>query len=309
MPEGPEICITAQYLKTKLKGRTISKLEVLSGRYTHAKLKGAEHLNGDKKYKVKDISSKGKLLWFKMESKAGNILYLINRFGLTGGWSFHRSNSDRIRLTIVDEKKNKTYQLYYYDDRNFGTIELTKDITDLTNKCDALAPDLLKTSFTPAQFMNWIKLFLSKSKKRNDALIGKILMNQNASDGIGSGIGNYLMPEILYDAKISPFRTVGSLSESEIEKLGVSIKKIIKLSYYNNATGYMTTFSNFVETHRKGIDNGKYSDYHKDIKFKATDKFEFKVYRQKTDKLGNKVENDKTINNGRTTYWVLAIQK
>jgi hypothetical protein len=71
----------------------------------------------------------------------------------------------------------------------------------------------------------------------------------------------------------------------------------------------MSNFESFAETHKLGIISGKYPDYHKDIKLKSTDAFEFKVYRQKTDKLGNKVEQDKTINEGRTTYWVSSVQK
>jgi len=307
MPEGPEVCITAQYLKTKLKGRQITKLEILSGRYSHSKLPGLEHLN--KAYTVKDVSSKGKLLWFSMVDSNNVYLYLISHFGLTGGWSFHRSNSDRIKLLVKNIKNNKTYNLYYSDDRNFGQLSLTKNIDDLTTKTNSLAPDFLKTPFTSAQFNTQIKTFLSKSKKRTDMILGKVLMNQNISNGLGSGIGNYLMPEILYDAKLSPFRKMGSLTDVEIDRLGISIKRIIKLSYYNNTTGYMSNFESFAETHKLGIISGKYPDYHKDIKFKPTDVFEFKVYRQKKDKLGNKVEQDKTINEGRTTYWVPSVQK
>ena len=281
---------------------------MLSGRYTHSALSGKEHLN--QPHTVKDVSSKGKLMWITMVDSSTNInLYLISHFGLTGGWSFHRSNSDRVKLLIKNLKNNKTYNLYYSDDRNFGQLSLTKNLDDLTNKTDAIAPDFLKTSFTSEQFLAQVKIFLSKSKKRPDMILGKILMNQNITNGLGSGIGNYLMPEILYDAKLSPFRTMGSLTDDEIKRLGTSIKRIIKLSYYNNTTGYMFNFESFTESHKLGIISGKYPDYHKDIKFKPTDVFEFKVYRQKTDKLGNKVEQDKTINEGRTTYWVPSIQK
>lgn len=311
MPEGPEVCITAQYLKSKLKNRHVTKLEILSGRYTHGKLKGAEYLDGKTHYIVNDVSSKGKLLWMTMTNSKDTTdkLYLISHFGLTGGWSFHKSNSDRIRLIVNNEKKKKKYHLYYSDDRNFGTIGLTKDLNDVTDKTDKLAPDLLKTEFTPQQFLDMVNTFVNKSSKRKDMILGKVLMNQNKSNSFGSGLGNYLTPEILYDAKLSPFRTLGSLSDTEIKTLGMSVKRILKLSYYNNTTGYMNNFESFVDSHKLGIKSGKYPDYHSDIKLKSTDEFEFKVYRLKTDKLGNPVKKDTSINDGRTTYWVPNVQK
>lgn len=71
----------------------------------------------------------------------------------------------------------------------------------------------------------------------------------------------------------------------------------------------MAEFGSFIDVHKKGIDNKLYPDYHTDVKLKKTDKFKFKVYQQTEDPLGNPVEKDKTINKGRTVYWVPKIQK
>jgi len=71
----------------------------------------------------------------------------------------------------------------------------------------------------------------------------------------------------------------------------------------------MTNFGDFISAHKKGIDSGKYPDYHPDIKLISTDKFDFKVYRKSKDSLDNPVVGDKTINKNRTTYWVPNVQK
>jgi len=117
-----------------------------------------------------------------------------------------------------------------------------------------------------------------------------------------------LMAEILYDANVSPFRTTGSLSDNEILAIGRAMKYITKLSYYDNMTGYMTNFESFIPVHKERVKKGIYPDYHDDVKIKKGDTFEFKVYRQKKDPLGNPVSADKTIQKGRSTYWVPGVQ-
>ena len=92
MPEGPEIVITSQYLKTKLKQKKIESIKILSGRYTHQTLKG---LNLAKNHclTIKTIDSKGKFIWFKMTDNDGNDIYLMNTLGMSGHWTFQKSSN------------------------------------------------------------------------------------------------------------------------------------------------------------------------------------------------------------------------
>lgn len=310
MPEAPEVTILSQYLYTKLKNRYMRKINVLSGKYTRIKIKGFDLLNNTKKFKFTKIDSKGKLMWFVLsELDSDNKIYMTSHLGLTGQWSFMKKDDDRLRIKIYNNSNSKTYELCFNDPRNFGNIEIYDNFSHLKQKIDKLAPDALKTNFTDADFIEQVKLFLKKSNKRKDQLIFKVLMSQTKQDGIVSGLGNYLTPEILYNSKINPFRTVGSLSNTDLKNIAHSIKYIIKLSYYNNNTGYMINFGSFVKIHKQRINDGIYPNYHPDIKLKQNEEFQFKVYRQKKDPNGNKVENDKTINNGRSVYWVPAIQK
>src|SRR5277367_6638487 len=125
MPEGPEIAITTQYLKTKTKRKKIESFEVLSGRYTHENMKGLK-LTENTPMTIMTIDSKGKFLWFKLKDKDDNIIYLMNTFGLTGRWSFHQDKNSRFKMTIQSNTQpNKKYELFYIDPRNFGTIEFT----------------------------------------------------------------------------------------------------------------------------------------------------------------------------------------
>lgn len=305
MPEGPEVKILSQYLASKIKGKIFQSLEILGGKYKRLGIENLEEIQ-NKNFKIKEVDSKGKLMWIKLVDNNNNQIYLTSHLGLTGFWSFEEDENDKIQINIKD--KNKNYKLCYQDPRNFGNINIyTKN--ELNEKLELLADDVLNKSFTEEDFENKVKKYLNVSSQRKNQIIFKILMKQEKKDGLVSGLGNYLVPEILYNCKISPTRKIGTLTTNEIHELSKSIKYITKLSYYNNDTGYMTNFDKFVEKHKKGIDKGIYPEFHTDTVLLKTDKFEFKVYQQKKDPDGNPVEANKTINEGRTTYWVPSVQK
>jgi formamidopyrimidine-DNA glycosylase len=301
MPEVVEIAITAQYLLSKLKNKEITEFKVLSGRYTHQDLEGEKIIKNNLPIKIKDIDSKGKFMWFELKNQKKEI-YLMNTFGLTGEWSFEKQKNSRLEIKVDDK------YLYFTDDRNFGTIIITDEKDDLDKKINKLADDVLKTEFTEEEYLNKFKAYVSKSKTRKNISIVKFLMEQDKTKSIGSGIGNYLSVEILYRAKISPHRQLGDLSDDEIKEIAYWIKKVTKLCYLSNVTGYMIRLEDYVKPHREKVEKGELPEYHKDIKIKKDEEFEFLVYRQKKDKHGNEVKNDEIIK-GRSTYWVPKIQK
>jgi formamidopyrimidine-DNA glycosylase len=310
MPEGPEITVLSQFLATKLMDRTLEKMDILSGKYSKNEMKNYELLDGKVLYTIKNIDSKGKLMWMVLENQNnGKNIYLTSNLGLTGFWGFDEGKSDRLKFTIHNEDNTKKYFLYYEDARNFGNIGIYDDLQDFYKKVGELAPDSLKEKYSIDDFVGWYKTFLKKTKKRSEQNIALVLMKQKKDEGIVSGIGNYLMAEILYESKISPHRTVGSLSDEEIENLGKAIQHLTKLSYYNNMTGYMTHFEDFIDLHKERIYKGIYPDFHSHIKLKKNEKFQFKVYRQKKDPDGNTVEADKSIQKTRSTYWVPGVQR
>jgi len=306
MPEICEVVLTAQYLLSKLKGRHITNIEILSGKYKHKKLEGIDLIEMYSPLEVINIDTKGKFMWFELKNK-DTFVYILNSFGLTGEWSFFKSQSDRIVFTISNnDKDNNTYKLYYSDQRNMGNIKITTDKNILDEKLNKLAPDLLKSTYTNQDFVEWTKKFIMASPRRKNMLIVKVLLNQNIDDGIGSGIGNYLVAEILYRARISPCRSIGSLSDEELLTLAQTIKKVLKMCYMSNKTGYMKKLSDFVDIHKVKVKEGKFPNYLPEIP--DDEEFSFMVYRKKKDIFENPVCNSKLVN-GRSTYWVPNIQK
>ncbi len=108
--------------------------------------------------------------------------------------------------------------LEFSDLRKFGKIVLADtDKLESLKEIKSLGIDALDKKFT-------LKKFKEILEKRQNSLIGIILMDQN----LIAGIGNIYRSEILFDAKILPTRKIGDLKSKEIEKLYKSIQKILK---------------------------------------------------------------------------------
>ncbi len=300
MPEGPEIIITTQYLKSKLKNKEVTSIKILSGN-TKTKLKGFHQLDKEYPLSITAIDSKGKFMWIELTNNNNKKFYIMNTFGLTGEWGFYKQKHSKIQFKIKSKTDQKTYDLYFSDVRNFGTAIVTDDYDIVQQKIDKLAPDVLKTKLKDNDLVKMIKEFIENSKA--DLNVVKVFLNQEA---IVSGIGNYLIAEILYDAKINPHRSLDDLSIIEIKRLAHSIRKIVKLAYYDNKTGYMTQFSDFLAKHKERIKNKIFPNYHPDIKLNEV--FEFKVYGRNEDDNKNKIKRDKIVGD-RSTYWAPDVQK
>jgi len=318
MPEVLEVCLTAQFLDHKLKNTQLTTIQVLKGRYTRHTLHGLDFFNNNKPFTISKVDSKGKFMWFELVNNSGTKCYILSRFGLSGQWDMTEREHSGIKFTIQDGKH--IYNIYYTDPRNFGTLSISNTATSIQKELDKMGPDLLKESYTNTEFHNRIKKYLVKkdgtiSMTKGDKEIVKILMDQSASGGLGSGIGNYLVSSILYEAKISPYKKIIDIYNDRklSDKLAYTIKYIIKLAYMTEDIGYME----HIDQHMGQFINGTRDDikknqnhpfnFHPDVTI-GKEKFEFAVYRKKKDPLGNDVVGDEIVK-GRTTYWSPKVQK
>ena len=279
MPEVAEITLTAQILLKYLKNKKLKQIKIRSGRYLNKEPVGFKEFIDQLPLTLVNVNSKGKFLYFDLVNDNNEHWYIWNTLGLTGMWSFYKT--EYIRFVF----KFGSIKIYFSDMRNFGTIKFDNDKNQLDKKLKSLGPDFLKDDFD-----------LSKIKKYNLPIIN-LLMDQKK---IGSGLGNYLTAEILYHAKISPHRLGNQLSKCDIKRLTYWIKYITKLAYMDNHTGYMINLEPEMNTIKK-------VNYHPEIDIDHK-KFSFDVYRKKLDPCGNKVKAEKILKD-RTTYWVPILQK
>ncbi len=240
----------------------------MSGRYvSHGPPKGFESFVRCLPAKIMNVECKGKFIYITFD----NDYSMWNTLGMAGSWSPVPAKHSRIKLNFKDGAA------YFNDIRNFGTIRVTSNPVDLTEKLSELGPDMLSESVTDAVFKERI---FKKSKKT----IAEAIMNQK----IIAGVGNYLKSESLYLAQISPHRAVSSLSESEISNLNKAIQATIRSSYISGGAT-IHTFLGF---------DGKAGEYTR----------RFAVYNQKYDPAGNRVVRE-TTKDRRTSFWVPEIQK
>ena len=100
-----------------------------------------------------------------------------------------------------------------------------------------------------------------------------------------SGVGNYLLAEILYACKILPTRLLKNLSKSDKYNLWFQSRKLLKESY---ESGGLTIATYFSMSGEKGI-------------------FDTKVYMREKDTFGNPVYTG-VFSNKRNSHFVPAIQ-
>lgn len=300
MPEGVEVEIATQSISKEFTGKRLITYNFLKGKY----YKKAPSLFQKFKYdlcrandsnipmKLVDVSRRGKLLSLEFQIGEGEdciTWWVCNHFGLHG---MYRKNKEKlvpnydifekechVALEFIDADNNNDYDknnqpkstfLNFYDTSGFGTSFIFFNNPDKYVKLlYKLAIDIFDNEFTLEQFVENFEIIKERALKKFE--LCRILINQGY---LCSGIGNYLKCEILYEAKLSPFRDFRELNEEEIKKLYHSIKIV--------------------------------SQRHLDANGKNQELME--VYYKKKDSNGNKVVYEKTPD-GKYTYWIPEIQK
>jgi len=281
MPEICEVCLTAEILNKKLKGKTLTKIIITGGRYKKKKPDGYKDF--ELPLKLEKVNSKGKFMWFEFE----NENYIFNTFGLEGKWSFtiHKHADVEFQFDNVS--------VWFVDSMHYGSLKFVDSAIKLDKKLKTLGPDFLKEDMTLTDF----KKRFEKIKNKTKTII-EVLMHQK---WIGSGIGNYLVAEILYKAKISPHQTIECITSKQYKSLYDSIRELIKECYINNPV------EKYIKYLADELINLKKSDYLPDVKIKKG-KFTFKVYKEPKDPNGNPVIKEEIVKK-RTSHWVPKIQK
>ena len=268
MPEIVEVRLTTEYLNKMLGNKIITDWGFISGQYEEAYPKGFEDFSKYLPYIVEEVKCKGKLIYITCFNEYHRF-FIIHSLRLTGSWREKPDNCSRWYIEF--ENGGNRRKLWLRDPRSMATLHFTENEDILTSTLSKLGPDIMTEEFT---LQIWKKL-VQDHKNKN---ITSFLMDQY----ILSGIGNYIKAEVLYYAKISPMRKVGTLSENESEKLFEAIRIIPRLSYNN-----------------KGYSNGEYTTGNGK---KGFHEFHLKAYNQKG------ATRTKT-SDGRITYWFPHLQK
>jgi len=204
MPELPEIETIRRELKSLILNKKIKEFSVKDKIF----LKNPKSMSVWRKNitsKVKDVSRQGKFLIIKLS----NGLKIVIHFRMTGQLIYGGDDGAKVKIIFSDSSA-----LSYYDKRRFGEWYLVKSEKDIP-LLHLIGVDPTSESFT----QNILNSLLEKKNTK----IYEFLLDQRSI----SGIGNIYVNEILYCAKISPFRKTRELSGKETETLYYSIKEIL----------------------------------------------------------------------------------
>lgn len=269
MPEGPEVKSSVDYLDFVLANTTLLGVSVIGGKFKKKPPKGLDKVRFPLVFK--DVKSKGKMLIFSFKD---TNMKMFAGLGMTGQFRFSKDAHSAIQFNLVAPPGPFGNVMYYTDSRRFGNIEFSED--DLSAK---LAPCILG-GLTLPQFMERAK------KLKTKRIIYAVFMDQQA---VCSGIGNYLIAEILYYAGVNPHREFNTLNDEELRLIHEGAVKIAQMSYEKKGTSIISYVNPDGE-------KGAYSNF-------------LQVYRKTHTPKGELVVADKVKGcNGRTVWWVPEVQ-
>lgn len=247
---------------------------------------------------IERIERKGKFIFLRLSGGKTLVFHLrmTGHFIVLSCWNFNgkkikkdkRIECENIENDIFNDKKNtfihfsislnKNRNLLLSDVRKFATIDLIND-NQVDAYKDKIGPDALDEKLN-------VKIFKELVTKKNTE-IKKALLDQS----ILSGIGNIYADEILFDSFVSPERNTKELTDKELKKMFLSMKRILKKAVSLGGT----SFSDFRNTEGKSGNFG----------------IETKVYRKKGENCprncGKKIV--RKIIGGRGTHYCPLCQK
>ena len=280
MPEGPEVKKMSTKVNNMVSNLKLVNVKINNGRYLKKLPTNYEKFKSSLPLTVKNVNCHGKFMWweFKDKNNEDSDITLFNTLGMTGYWT----KEDDLKHNNVSFIFQDNYNVHFNDYRNFGTIILC-DKENLAKKLKTLGPDLLaidKNLKNKEHQMLGVELFKKRlEKKRKDTMIASALLDQK----VASGCGNYIRADILYLAKVDPFKEIGKLSNSEIELIWYLMRQIAFNNWNKNL----------------GL---KYGVVDKKFKFAEDYNRHFFVYMQENDINGKLVYREKL--NGRTIHYV-----
>lgn len=277
-PEGPEARTVADQLRGKLSGKTI----LTALKTERAKVSGWETFEFPAE--VVTVRSHGKKIIIELFNAV-----LVVSLGMTGKLLFSKGEHSHVYFQFGELKQVGSlsvhypeFELFFDDTRFFGRIDVV--LRDKVKEFFAeLGPDLLEAAQTETTWIGtqeWLKIY--RKKRPSTRAVHDLLCDQSYV----SGMGWYLITEILYYAGVHPERANNTLSEEDWERIRVAAHKVILLSYHY---GGFTIESFISPDGSKGV-------------------YPAVIYGKTHDPLGRTIVN-KALKNGRTAHFVPEVQK
>lgn len=224
MPELPEAEHTRGILEHHAVGRRITTAHVEDDPIVFDKRSPSDVEAALVGRRVEGAHRRGKYLWLSLDQAPHPIIHL----GMTGQIRF--VDDEPLSLESSAEEVDRRWpprftklRLAFHDGgevaftnaRRLGRVFLRDD--------PAAEAPIAKLGFDPLTDMPSAEAFAARLQRRQRAVLKSLLLDQ----GFSAGVGNWIADEVLYQARLDPRRRVGSLEQSEVERLRVQIREVV----------------------------------------------------------------------------------
>src|SRR5690349_20228032 len=207
MPELPEVEAALEFLRTRARGRTITKVRLLhpslQRRLTPTQLRA---LAGAR---IARVERRGKHQLLHLDD--GRVLHA--HFRMNGDWALTETAAPLPRFARAAIDLDDDTSLIFVDSRALGTIDLHPAGVALDL---GLGPDAADPEWTAAQ--------LADEHARRRGPVKPALLDQR----LVAGLGNIYAAESLWRARISPFASGNALSREHVQSLREAIDAVLR---------------------------------------------------------------------------------
>ena len=204
MPELPELEVVRDVLQPRLVGQTISAVQVLppGGAIVVRDLTGAGFEKSLCGAAVGSVARRGKFLVFTLQ--AVPPLYLVINPKLSGRLQLAAPADKRLARTHILFNLANGRQLRYVDQKQMGQVYLTRDPESVPGYA----------GMGPEPFEVTLETFRARLKPYRGEIKGVLTRGEFVA-----GIGNAYADEILWAARLHPYRKRTQLTAEEVERL------------------------------------------------------------------------------------------
>ncbi len=212
MPEAPELAIAREVLARRIVGTTIESAHIIRPTVlrTLNEIDVATDICGRT---LTDISRYGKSLTLTLTSKMALVIFPM----LTGRLRLS-SHGDKVgKMICFSLGLSNGIDLRYSDDRQMGMVYYapTNRLKEIP-RLEETGPDVLDAPLSLDEFTGRLRRFIGEIK-------GILTRGE-----LVAGIGNAYADEILWEARISPFRRRADLSVDESARLHAAVYTVLK---------------------------------------------------------------------------------
>lgn len=241
MPEGPEVSNMTDEL-SKVFNKSILKDVSINLKRFKSKLTNFKQFKDSLPLQIKEIKNQGKFVYIILSNNwsVGFVMGMTGHFWIPDiSTQFKTLEGYTYNPKYNYISFNTSKGIFYFNDpRQFGHFYIYDNIhNNLQKKLNTLGPDLLKQ--LPKISQTDFNFLISKFQPTK--VLADVLLEQKFI----AGVGNIYRAEAMYRAKLSPLRTIGSLSDNDKKKLKKSLVYVGKKSYLTQKEQKELHTSNF----------------------------------------------------------------